>query len=89
MKELAEVEVLIIDDFLKGIDKSRQGSALKIAFELINRRYNSRKATIISSEFQLGDIEQLDKALHGRIKERCGKFSLNIKNEENRNYRKR
>lgn len=89
LKELAEVEVLIIDDFLKGMDKSRQGSALEIAFELINRRYNSRKATIISSEFQLGDIEQLDKALHGRIKERCGKFSLNIKNDENRNYRKR
>lgn len=89
IKELSEVEVLIVDDFLKGMDKSKQGSALEIAFDIINRRYNTKKATIISSEYQLGDIEQLDKALHGRIKERCGRFSLNIKNEDSRNYRKR
>ena len=89
MRELSEVEVLVIDDFLKGMDGSKQGSALEIAFDLVNNRYNNRKATIFSSELQLGDIEKLDKALFGRIKERCGKFSLNIKNEDNRNYRKR
>jgi DNA replication protein DnaC len=62
---------------------------LEIAFDVINRRYNNQKATIISSEIQLGELEKLDKALFGRIKERCGKFSLNIKNEDSRNYRKR
>ena len=71
------------------MDTNKQGSALEIAFDLINRRYNNRKATIISSELQIGDVEQLDKALAGRIKERSGKFMLNIKNEDNRNYRKR
>lgn len=89
LNELAEVEVLVIDDFLKGMDGNKQGSALEIAFDVINRRYNNQKATIISSEIQLGELEKLDKALFGRIKERCGKFSLNIKNEDNRNYRKR
>lgn len=88
ISELANVEVLVIDDFLKIMDSSKQGSALEIAFDLINRRYNNSKATIISSEYQLNELETLDKALHGRIKERCGKFTLNIKNETNRNYRK-
>ena len=89
LKELSEVEVLILDDFLKGMDKQKQGSALEIAYDLVNRRYNNRKATIFSSEIQLGELETLDRALYGRIKERCGKFSLNIKNDENRNFRKR
>ena len=89
LKELAEVEVLVIDDFLKGMDASKQGSALEIAFDVVNRRYNNRRPTIFSSEIQLGELEKLDKALFGRIKERCGKFSLNIKNEDGRNYRKR
>ena len=89
LKELSEVEVLILDDFLKGMDKQKQGSALEIAYDLVNRRYNNRKATIFSSEIQLGELEALDRAIYGRIKERCGKFSLNIKNDENRNFRKR
>lgn len=89
LKELSEVEVLILDDFLKGMDKQKQGSALEIAYDVVNRRYNNRKATIFSSEIQLGELETLDRALYGRIKERCGKFSINIKNDENRNFRKR
>lgn len=89
LKELTDVEVLIIDDFLKGMDSQKQGSALEIAFDLVNRRYNNQKPTVFSSEYQLGELEHLDRALYGRIKERCGKFSLNIKNEDSRNYRKR
>lgn len=89
LDELGQVEVLVIDDFLKGMDKAKQGSALEIAFDIVNRRYNNMKATIFSSEIQLGELEVLDKALYGRIKERCGKFSLNIKNDDSRNYRKR
>ena len=89
LKELEEVEVLVIDDFLKGMDISKQGSALEIAFDVINRRYNNKRPTIISSELQLVEVERLDKALFGRIKERCGKFALNIKNDDDRNYRAR
>lgn len=89
VKELGAVEVLIIDDFLKGMDKAKQSSALEIAYDVINERYNSKKPVIISSEYQVSELEPLDRALHGKIKERCGKFLLNIKNEEKRNYRKR
>lgn len=89
IKELGEIEVLVIDDFLKSMDSSKQGSVLEIAFDLINHRYNNSKATIISSEYQLNELEVLDRALHGRIKERCGKFTLNIKNEKKRDYRKK
>lgn len=89
LKELGDVEVLIVDDFLKGMDPQKQGSALEIAYDVVNRRYNNHNAMIFSSEMQLQDIERLDKALYGRIKERCGKYSLNIKNDDKRNYRKR
>lgn len=89
LKELGDIEVLVIDDFLKGMDKQKQGSALEIAFDIVNRRYNNNKATIFSSEIQLGELEKLDTALYGRIKEKCGKFSLNIQNNESRNYRKK
>lgn len=89
IKELGDIEVLVIDDFLKNMDISKQGVALEIAFDLINRRYNNSKATIISSEYSLGDIEKLDRALSGRIKERCKSFVINIKNEDSRNYRKK
>lgn len=89
LHQLADIEVLIIDDFLKLNDNNKQGSALEIAFDIINRRYNNQKATIISSEMQITDLEKLDKALSGRIKERCGKFMLNIKYDDSRNYRKK
>ena len=78
LKELEEVEVLVIDDFLKGMDISKQGSALEIAFDVINRRYNNKRPTIISSELQLVEVERLDKALFGRIKERCRSYFYSI-----------
>lgn len=89
LKELGDVEILVIDDFLKSMDKSKLGSTLEIAFDIINRRYNNDRATVISSEYQLAELEGLDKALYGRIKEKCGRFSINIKNDDNRNYRKK
>lgn len=89
LDELLKIDVLVIDDFLKNLDEKTKSSALDIAFDIINRRYNGNNATIISSEIMLTDLEHYDIALHGRIKERCGAFTLSIKDDDTRNYRKK
>lgn len=68
MDALKGVDVLYIDDFLKG--KNVTDADLNIAFELLNARYNQRKRTLISGEHSLGEILSLDEALGSRIYER-------------------
>lgn len=92
--ELKSINVLYIDDFLKvpiGRDESKPTSAdLALALEIINNRYNAKKTTILSSEWNIKDIIGFDEALGGRIYEMSGPdFCLNIKKDKNRNYRTR
>ena len=84
----------LIDDFLKvpiGRDESKPTSAdLALALEIINNRYNAKKTTILSSEWNIKDIINFDEALGGRIYEMCGsEYCLNIKKDRKRNYRTR
>lgn len=60
--------VLYIDDFLKG----GSGDADKrLAFELLNSRYNSRRPTLISSELSIDAVLDWDEAIGSRIYERA------------------
>ena len=60
--------VLYIDDFLKG----GMGDADKrLAFELLNSRYNSRRPTLISSELSIDAVPDWDEAIGSRIYERA------------------
>ena len=68
MNLLKNVDVLYIDDFLKGGAVS--GGDLNVAFELLNARYNARKRTIISGERTIGAIMDIDEAIGSRIYER-------------------
>jgi DNA replication protein DnaC len=84
-------DVLYIDDLFKGF---KQGSGptqadLSIAFEILNHRYQSRKTTIISSEYTLDDIFALDEAIASRIYERARDYILAIGRDSGRNYRMR
>ncbi|MBQ8993082.1 MAG: ATP-binding protein [Turicibacter sp.] len=91
----SQVEVLYIDDFLKGsITHDENGrlkanaTDVKYAFQLINERYNKRLTTIISSEYLIDDIrEYVDEAIAGRINERCKEFCLQIRKDKSKNYR--
>ena len=92
--DLKRVDVLYIDDFLKvpiGRDESKPTSAdLALALEIINNRYNAKKITILSSEWNIRDIIAFDEALGGRIYEMSGsEYCLNIKKDRKRNYRTR
>ena len=74
MKELKEIPVLYIDDFLKG---SITPADVQLAFELISSRYNdSSLRTIISSEISMERLLKIDEALGRRIYQRSGRFCL-------------
>ena len=66
MKKLKSVEVLYIDDFLKA---GCTEADIKIAFEILNARYNKRLRTVISSEMTLEGLFEVDEAIAGRIYE--------------------
>ena len=74
MHRLKTVPVLYIDDFLKG---SNTDADINLAFELLNARYNDAKLrTIISSEFPIDIVLQMDEGLGSRIYERSRGFMV-------------
>ena len=91
---LKSVPVLYIDDLFKtGADdrgRARPTVAdIKLAFEIINHRYNSNKATIVSTERYAKELLAVDVAVCSRILERAGKHVYEIKASQSRNYRLR
>lgn len=71
MNKLKSVPVLYIDDFLKAGSTSAD---VKLAFEILNGRYNNRKMrTVISCELTLDGLFEIDEAIAGRIYERSKK----------------
>ena len=86
LKELQNIDVLYIDDFLKCLDKSKINTELNFAFEIINARYIADRPTIISSELDINQLNALDNAIAGRIVEKAGKFTISISGSD-KNYR--
>ena len=79
MTKLKSVQALYIDDFLKG---STTEADIRLAFEILNARYNNSKLrTIISSEIDLCRLLDLDEALGGRIYERSKGYRIKAPNE--------
>ena len=94
MDKFKNVPVLYIDDLFKTgkADTLQKPTPADIntAFELLNYRYNKPDLiTIISSESQIADLINIDEAIAGRIKERCGDYLINIKPDKTKNYRLR
>lgn len=87
-------DVLYIDDFFKPTNRGGKVTAtdadVRIAFDIINYRYiRPEKLTVISSEWMLRELDEVDEATASRIYERCGEYMLNIKRERRRNHRYR
>lgn len=79
IRKLKSVDVLYIDDFLKG---SATDADIRLAFEILNSRYiDSRLRTIISSEMDIKELLSRDEALGGRIYERSRGYVLCPPNE--------
>ena len=84
LEKLKTVYALYIDDFFKG---GSNEADVRLAFEIINARYNNSKLrTIISTEMPLNEILQVDEALGSRIYERSRGFVIAAPKE---NYRLR
>lgn len=87
--------VLYIDDLFKvqndqGQNRQKPTPAdVRLAFEIINYRVVSKLPTIISSEFTLAELVDIDQAVAGRIAEMAGFNAINITPDITKNYRLR
>ena len=79
-----DAELLYIDDLFQG---SRSEADRRMAFELLDYRYNNDFITILSSELTFDRLLSLDEAIAGRIREKCGPFLVNIAPAAGKNYR--
>lgn len=91
---LQRIEVLYIDDLFKpvpdertGEKKAPTGADIRIAFEILNYRYINRLPTILSSEWHLAELADMDDATASRIAERCGEYAIAIGRDRGRNHR--
>lgn len=91
--EYKEAEVLYIDDLFKteerdGVKQPPTGADVRLAFEIVNYRYNNPALlTIVSSEYYAGQLLDIDEAVGSRIIEMAGGNSFNIAKDRSRNYR--
>lgn len=87
------IDVLYIDDLFKPVigddgQKMRPTAAdIKLAFEIINYRYINKLPTIISCEWQIGELADIDEATGSRIAERSRDYCMSIGRDKARNYR--
>ena len=82
IKQLKNVPVLYIDDLFKG---GANGADIKLAFELLNYRYNQTQTrTIISTELDFKALRKIDDALASRIYKRSAGY---CRRSPDRNYR--
>ena len=88
--ELAECDLLYIDDLFKPVNNAAPTAAdVRLAYDIINRRYVRHKPTIVSSELLSDEIIDIDEATGGRIVEMAAGYTINIKRDRTRNYRLR
>lgn len=95
VRTLKAAPVLYIDDLFKpartsGAKQPPTEADVKLAFEILNHRYNDpRLLTIISSEWFSGELLEIDPATGSRIIEMAGLNLYDIAEDESRNYRLR
>lgn len=93
INKLETISVLYIDDIFKptkddnGTSKLPSAADMKIAFEILNYRYINKLPTILSSEYQIMELVDMDEATGSRIAERCGEYIIGINRDRTRNQR--
>lgn len=93
VSKLESIEVLYIDDFFKPV-KDDDGRTLpptpadiKLAFEILNYRYINKLPTIMSSEWGVSELTDMDEATGSRIHERSQGYRMMITRDRSRNHR--
>lgn len=87
-----DAEVLYIDDLFKmrhkdgGIPRPTE-SDVRIAFEILNGRYVRRAPTIITSEWYMQELLDIDEGTFSRLYQMARDYTLGIKRERGKNRR--
>lgn len=95
MQSIGNADVLYIDDFLKITDEAKRAGkkpsadSLLYAFMIVDKRYQSGRRTIFSSEWMIDQIVGMDEALGSRIRQMTNGSKIMNKYESGRNYRMR
>lgn len=95
LHDIKTADVLYIDDLFKPTRERGQKmppspADIRLAFEIINERYtNPQLVTVISSEWHMSELLEIDEATASRIFEMAGDAVYNIANDPGRNYRLR
>lgn len=95
VREYGTADVLYLDDFFKPVKNDKgeitrpTAAEIKHTFEVLNMRLVRNAITIITSERSLMEVCDIDEALGSRIKQKCGRFALDIARKPGRNYRMR
>lgn len=90
---LKNIDVLYIDDLFKpvpdenGGKRMPTGADVKLAFEIINHRSINKLPTIVSSEWYMDELADIDEATASRIAEFAGPFQLVISRDKQKNHR--
>lgn len=91
IEPLQTVQLLYLDDFLKPVGQRNANSVtqadVRLAFEILNQRMVDRLPTIISSEWYVRELADIDEALASRIYEASTGYRVDVKRERNRNFR--
>ena len=90
LRPFQEAQLLYIDDLLKQQAKTAPTASdadVRVAFELLNARYNRGLPTLISSEWLSAELLAVDEATFSRALERAKGFTLDIARQEGRNFR--
>ena len=87
--EICKAPVLYIDDLWKTQQGTRPSQAdIKLAFQIINFRYQDKKyRTIISCEYTTQKLIEIDEAVGSRIFQRSKGYRIEIEKDESKNYR--
>ena len=92
-EKIKSADVLYIDDYLKT-DKGENGALdrpkkwdLELAFKIINAREFVRKPTIISTEWTIDELNEIDEATTGRMYLNAGRKAIIIPRSIENNYR--
>lgn len=87
LKGIKTTQVLYIDDLFKGLDNYSQED-INTMGDIIDYRYGvDGLITIISSEYNLEELEKIDGSICGRIYQKSKGFFLQPTKDPSRNYR--
>lgn len=85
-----EADVLYIDDLFKTSSTAEvSGADVRLAFEILDYRARNQMLTILSTEWLLPQLRQIDGAIGGRIIQMSKGYAFEIRPDNQKDYRLR